>query len=709
MSITTPKISAGRPEPLGSTVDAHGVNFAVFSSVAEEVFVCLFDGDGTEQRYVLPGHTGDVWHGYIPGIRVGQRYGIRVRGPWKPQDGHRCCEEKLLVDPYARVLDGAIAWRDAFFPSGDGDESTPLNREDTAPGMPKCVVAAPSVTRAAVERPHTPLDQTIIYELHVRGFTELHPLIPPELRGTFAGLVHPASLTHLTRLGITAVELMPVQQFVHRRSMVERGLRNYWGYDPIQYFALQREYSSHPQPHEAVNEFREMVATLHAAGIEVILDIVFNHTGEGNERGAHLCFKGIDNAAYYRLVEDDRRRYLNITGTDNTVNAGHKHVRTMIMDALRYWAGEMNVDGFRLDLAGVIGRHGTDLDFRGEFLEEMRRDPLLADRKLIAEPWDLGDNGNQLGRFPAGWLEWNDRFRDDVRQFWLRRSSDASSLSLRMSASPDVFDVEGRSPQSSINYVTSHDGFTLHDLVTYEHVYNQANGEDNRDGMQVNYSWNGGVEGESDDAWIRSLRDREARNLLTTLMVSQGIPMLLAGDEMGRTQRGNNNAYCQDNDISWVNWEGASTARVDFTGLLCRLRREHPALRRTQWLSGADGRARADGMRYFNPVAHAVEIGDTVWIRGPLQILIPGRDPSVSDRRTAWAEDADFLLLLNPRDLDTLFSLPPAAASTSWWRVLDTGSPTRTGVPFQRVSGAVRCRPHSMVVLMGSSAHLPQP
>jgi glycogen operon protein len=491
--------------------------------------------------------------------------------------------------------------------------------------------------------------------------------------------------------------------------MVERGLRNYWGYDPIQYFALQREYSSHPEPHQAVHEFREMVATLHAAGIEVILDIVFNHTGEGNEHGAHLCFKGIDNAAYYRLVEADRRRYLNITGTDNTVNAGHEHVRTMIMDALRYWAGEMNVDGFRLDLAGVIGRHGAGLDFRGEFLEEMRRDPLLADRKLIAEPWDLGDNGNQLGRFPAGWLEWNDRFRDDVRQFWLRRSGDAHSLSLRVAASPDVFDVEGRPPQASINHVTSHDGFTLHDLVTYEHVYNQANGEDNRDGMQVNYSWNGGFEGETGDAWIRSLREREAKNLLATLFTSQGIPMLLAGDEMGRTQRGNNNAYCQDNDISWVNWEHAGGALVDFTALLCRLRREHPALRRTLWLAGADGKVRANGMRYFDAMANTVEVGDTVWVRGPLQILIPGRDPSVFDRRTQWTEDADFLLLLNPRDLDTLFSLPSIAQSTSWWRVLDTASPLRAGVPFQRISGAVRCRSHSMVVLMGSSAHSPHP
>jgi glycogen operon protein len=560
-----------------------------------------------------------------------------------------------------------------------------------------------------VKRPNIPLEETIIYEMHVRGFTKLHPQVPPELRGTFAGLAHPAALAHLTRLGITAVELMPVQYFVNRRSMVERGLRNYWGYDPIQYFALQREYASRPEPHQAVEEFREMVAALHAAGIEVILDIVFNHTGEGDEHGAHLCFKGIDNAAYYRLVEEDHRRYLNITGTDNTVNAGHKDVRAMIVDALRYWAGEMNVDGFRLDLAGVIGRHGAGLDFRGEFLEEMRRDPVLADRKLIAEPWDLGDNGNQLGRFPAGWLEWNDRYRDDVRQFWLRRSHDVQALSLRVAASPDVFDVEGRPPQASINHITSHDGFTLRDLVTYEQRYNQANGEDNRDGMQENYSWNGGVEGETADSWIRQLREREAKNLLATLFTSQGVPMLLAGDEMGRTQRGNNNAYCQDNEISWLDWENSDRARVEFTRLLCRLRREHPALRRTLWLAGADGRVRDNGMRYFDAVGNAVEVGDRVWVRGPVQILIPGRDPSVFDRRSQWDEDQDFLLILNPRDLDTLFSLPSTAASISWWRVLDTGSPLRTGVPFQRVSGAVRCRLHSMVVLMGSSGPPPHP
>jgi glycogen operon protein len=702
MSIALKGISYGRPEPLGSTCDAEGVNFAVFSSVAEDVQVCLFDADGREQRFALPGRSGDVWHGHIPGIGVGQRYGLRVRGPWHPAAGHRCCEEKLLVDPYARVLDGSIAWRDAFFPGGDGDEAAPLNREDTAAFAPRCVVVAATNTQAGVERPRTPLEQTIIYELHVKGFTAAHPLIPPELRGTFAGLAHPASLTHLTKLGITAIELMPVQHFVTRRSMVERGLRNYWGYDPIQCFALQRAYASHPDAHCAVNEFREMVASMHAAGIEVIMDVVFNHTSEGNEYGAHLCFKGIDNAAYYRLVENDRRHYLNLTGTDNTVNAGHEHVRRMILDALRYWAGEMNVDGFRLDLAGVIGRHGAGLDFRGEFLEELRRDPLLADRKLIAEPWDLGHDGHQLGRFPAGWLEWNDRFRDDVRQFWLRRPGDAASLGLRVAASPDVFDAQGRVPQSSINHVTSHDGFTLRDLVTYERIYNQANGEDNRDGMQFNYSWNCGVEGESDDAWIRSLREREARNLLTTLLVSQGIPMLLAGDEMGRTQRGNNNAYCQDNDISWMDWEHADRARVDFVSLLCRLRREHPALRRVLWLAGADGLVRANGMHYYDALARPVEVGEKVRIRGPVQILFPGRDPSGFDRRPAWTEDADFLLLCNPRDLDTVFSVPSNGTSRSWWRVADTGSSTRADAPFHRVSGAVRCRAHAMVVLMGA-------
>jgi len=703
MSIALERISHGRPEPLGSTCDAEGVNFAVFSSVAEEVQVCLFDADGREERCALPGRTGNVWHGHIPGIGVGQRYGLRVRGPWNPAEGHRCCEEKLLVDPYARVLDGSIAWHDAFFPGGDGDETAPLNREDTAAFAPRCVVVAATNTQAGVERPRTPLEQTIIYELHVKGFTATHPLIPPELRGTFAGLAHPASLTHLTKLGITAIELMPVQHFVTRRSMVERGLRNYWGYDPIQYFALQRAYASHPDAHCAVNEFREMVATMHAAGIEVIMDVVFNHTGEGNEYGAQLCFKGIDNAAYYRLVEGDHRRYLNLTGTDNTVNAGHEHVRRMILDALRYWAGEMNVDGFRLDLASVIGRHGAGLDFRGEFLEELRRDPLLADRKLIAEPWDLGHNGHQLGRFPAGWLEWNDRFRDEVRQFWLLRSGDAASFALRVAASPDVFDEGGRVPQSSINHVTSHDGFTLRDLVTYEHIHNQANGEDNRDGMQYNHSWNCGVEGESDDAWIRSLREREARNLLTTLLVSQGIPMLLAGDEMGRTQRGNNNAYCQDNDISWLDWEHADRARVDFVSLLCRLRREHPALRRVLWLAGADGLARTNGMHYYDALARPVEVGEKVQIRGPVQILVPGRDPSGFDGRPTWTEDADFLLLCNPRELDTVFSIPSSGASKSWWRVADTGNSAQADAPFHRVSGAVRCRAHAMVVLMGTA------
>ncbi|HEX6792117.1 MAG TPA: glycogen debranching protein GlgX [Candidatus Krumholzibacteria bacterium] len=690
----------GRPEPPGSTADSRGVNFAVFSSVAERVEVCLFDADGNEQRIELPGRTGTVWHGHIAGIEPGQRYGLRVYGPWRPQDGHRCCPSKLLVDPYARVLDGTIDWNPALFPSGEGDDHAPLNSEDNARHAMKSVVVPEPVIQAGVERPRTPADQTVIYELHVRGFTKLNPLIPPELRGTYAGLAHPASLTHLRRLGVTAVELMPVQHFVHRRFMVQRGLRNFWGYDPLQYFALQREYASHPTPLGALTEFREMVATLHGAGIEVIMDVVFNHTGEGDEHGSMLCFKGIDNAAYYRLVDDDRRRYLNITGTDNTVNAGHPQVRRMILDALRYWAGEMNVDGFRLDLAGVIGRHGAGLDFRRDFLEELHRDPVLADRKLIAEPWDLGSDGHQLGRFPAGWHEWNDHFRDDVRDYWLRRGGNSAALVMRIAGSPDVF--EARAPQASINYITSHDGFTLEDLVTYEKKYNQANGEDNRDGMHTNLSWNCGFEGPSPDDWIRSLRDRERRNLLTTMMLSQGIPMLLAGDEMGRTQRGNNNAYCQDNEISWVDWTRAENDLVDFVAELCRLRKEHPALRRTLWLASADGHVRPDGLRYFDSHAKEVPVGETLSVHGPLEILLPGRDRSVFDRRSQWTNDADFLLLCNPRDQDAVFSIPSNGRTTSWWRLIDTATAAAIRAPLQRVSGVATVRAHSMIVLMGT-------
>jgi glycogen operon protein len=700
MSISIPVVTEGRPEPPGSTCDSRGVNFAVFSSAAERVEVCLFDADGNEHRIELPGRTGDTWHGHVAGIGPGQRYGLRVYGPWRPGDGHRCLASKLLVDPYARVLDGDIQWSDAFFPSGENDEHAPLHPEDNGRSAPRSVVVPEPQIQAGIERPRIPLDQTIIYELHVRGFTRLNPLVPPELRGTYAGLAHPASLAHLRELGITTVELMPVQHFVHRRFLVQRGLRNYWGYDPIQYFALQREYASHPTPLGALGEFREMVAALHGAGIEVIMDVVFNHTCEGDEHGAMLCFKGIDNNAYYRLVENDRRRYLNLTGTDNTVNAGHPQVRRMILDALRYWAGEMNVDGFRLDLAGVIGRHGVGLDFRSDFLEALQRDPVLADRKLIAEPWDLGHDGHQLGRFPAGWLEWNDRFRDDVRDYWLRRAGNASALTMRVAGSPDVFAARG--PQSSVNYVTSHDGFTLQDLVTFEKTSNQANGEDNRDGMRENRSWNCGIEGSSTDDWIRSLRDRERRNLLTTLMVSQGVPMLLAGDELARTQRGNNNAYCQDNEVSWLDWKQTDRDLAEFVGELCRLRREHPALRRTQWLFPADGRVPPDALRCFDSRAKEVPAGETVPSNGPMEILLPGRELRAPDRRGQWTDDADFLLLCNPRDYDTVFSIPSDGTSKSWWRVVDTGNPAPLRAPFQRASGVVTVRGHSMIVLMGT-------
>ncbi|HET6347624.1 MAG TPA: glycogen debranching enzyme, partial [Candidatus Krumholzibacteria bacterium] len=411
------------------------------------------------------------------------------------------------------------------------------------------------------------------------------------------------------------------------------------------------------------------------------------------------CFKGIDNAAYYRLVDGDHRRYLNITGTDNTVNAGHPHIRGMILDALRYWAGEMNVDGFRLDLAAVIGRHGAGLDFRGEFLDEIQHDPLLADRKLIAEPWDLARDGHQLGRFPAGWLEWNDHYRDDVREFWLRRAGNTSAFVLRTAGSPDVFD--GRAPQSSVNYITCHDGFTLRDLVSYEHTHNEANGEDNRDGMRENHAWNCGVEGASDDSWIRTLRDRERRNLLTTLLLSQGVPMLLAGDETGRTQRGNNNAYCQDNEVSWLDWNRVDRALVDFVGLLCRLRTEHPALRRTVWLTGSNrGTPAGNGIRCFDALGSEITSHDTV--HHALQILIPGG--TSPEAASEWAGDADVLLLCNPRDFDTVFSIPTGDAAHAWWQVVDTGRTSHAADPPHRVSGVVTTRPHTLVVLMGAPA-----
>src|ERR1700712_5678761 len=583
------RVQEGRPFPLGSTWDGLGVNFALFSANATKVELCLFDTDGLQEleRIELPEYTDEVWHGYLPDARPGQVYGYRVHGPYSPKEGHRFNPNKLLLDPYGKQIVGDLKWNDALFGytigSDDGDLS--FDGRDSAPFMPKCRVIDPAFTWGEERRPQTPWERTIFYEAHVRGYTMRHPSVPADLRGTFAGLMHHEVIDHIRDLGITALELLPVHAFVDDSYLMQKGKRNYWGYNTIGFFAPQTRYLSGP----FVNEFKEMVSQFHRAGIEIILDVVYNHTAEGNELGPTLSFKGIDNASYYRLAPD-RRYYINDTGTGNTVNLSHQRVLQLVADSLRYWATEMRVDGFRFDLATILGREPYGFDEGGGFLDACRQDPVLSGVKLIAEPWDIGPGGYQVGQFPPGWAEWNDRFRDDVRGFWRGDEGLLPSLASRITGSADKFNKRGRKPWASVNFISAHDGFTLADTVSYNEKHNEANGEGNRDGHSHNLSYNFGVEGPTDDPEIRAARLRQMRNMLATLFLSRGTPMLLAGDEFARTQNGNNNAYCQDNEISWLDWEAIGPEERDlaeFTQRLTLLREALPILTRGRFLTGA--------------------------------------------------------------------------------------------------------------------------
>ena len=654
--------AAGGPEPLGSAYDGRGTNFAVFSSVAHRVELCLFYDGGVETRIALPAKTGSHFHGYFEGVRPGQRYGFRVHGPWNPAEGHVCSPEKLLLDPYAKAVHGSVQWDDALFPFDAGRPETPVRNGDTARLVPKSVVIDPSFDWKEDRRPGTPIERTILYELHVRGFTVRHPAIPPELRGTYAGLGSPASIEHLQRLGVTAIELLPVQQFIHRRHLVAAGLRNYWGYDPVAFFAPHNEYAADRSPGGPVREFKEMVRALHSAGIEVIVDAVFNHTGEGGTKGAMLSFKGADNKVYYRLKSGPALEYEDFTGTQNTVNASAPAVRRMILDSLRYWAEEMRVDGFRFDLTTVLARENGRIEFGNDLMETIRRDPLLGSLKLIAEPWDLGPEGYQLGGFPAPWCEWNDKYRDDVRDFWRPNGGDAGRFVMRLGGSPDVFAPSKRPPHASVNFVTCHDGFTLEDLVSYEKKHNEANGEENRDGHGDNRSWNTGAEGPSPSAEINALRARRKRNFIATLLLSRGVPMLLAGDEMGRTQNGNNNAYCQDNELSWLDWERADRDLEGFVASLVRARKTLVSFGEGEWL------------RLPN-VGNSWAV--VVWCRaGTRQVLVG----------------------FNPTDAGAVLDLPQTDGP--WLKIVDTfaaSQPEQTDAP--PVERTLTLAPHSLAVL----------
>ena len=690
----------GNPQPLGAIYDGAGTNFALFSEVARKVELCLFDDDGREIRVELPERTGYVWHGYLPRIGPGQRYAYRVHGPFEPARGHLCHPSKLLLDPYARAIDGRVRWHEAMF-SHHFDEPARVCELDSAPYMPRCVVVSPYFDWDNDHPPRTPWHDTVIYEVHVKGFTQLHPDVPLPLRGTYAGLAHPASIKYLKSLGVTAIELLPVHHYVHDKFLVQRGLRNYWGYNSIGYFAPHDELANSPSHGGQVQEFRRMVKLLHQNGIEVILDVVYNHTAEGGARGPVLCFRGIDNRAYYRLAPDDPTRYVDYTGCGNSMNMRHPNVLQLIMDSLRYWVLEMHVDGFRFDLASALARELHEVDRLSAFFDLIQQDPVLQRVKLIAEPWDLGEGGYQVGNFPPGWSEWNGKYRDTARDFWRGQDRTLGELAFRITGSSDLYSSTGRRPHASINFVTCHDGFTLRDLVSYNEKHNEANGEENRDGESHNRSWNCGVEGETDDPAVLALRAQQRRNLLATLFLSQGVPMLLAGDELGRTQRGNNNGYCQDNEVSWFDWLDADHELLAFTRQLIALRSSHPVMRRRRWFEGRSIRgSELNDIGWFRPDGSEMTDGD--W-RAPaargLGVYLNGDAIESRDLQGYKLHDHSFFLLLNAHAEPIEFQLPPTAAAERWARVFDTTQSSFDPLPGPEMGREIAVAARSIVLL----------
>jgi isoamylase len=686
----------GRPYPLGAAYDGGGTNFSLFSEMADQVELCLFDDSGGEERLRLEEIDAFVWHTYLPTVAPGQRYGYRVHGPWAPEHGQRCNPAKLLIDPYAKAIEGQVDWNPACFPYTIGDENS-RNDDDSAPYVPRSVVHNPYFDWGNDRPPDVQLNESVIYEVHVKGFTARHPDIPEAQRGTYSGLGHPAAIEHLTGLGVTAVELLPVHQFIHDAHLIERGLRNYWGYNSIGFLAPHNEYAATGQRGEQVAEFKAMVRALHEAGIEVILDVVYNHTAEGNHLGPELSMKGIDNAAYYRLVTDDPRFYYDTTGTGNSLNVGHPHTLQLIMDSLRYWVTEMHVDGFRFDLAASLARQFHEVDRLSAFFDLIQQDPVVSQVKLIAEPWDIGEGGYQVGNFPALWSEWNGRYRDTVRDFWRGEPATLGEFGSRLTGSSDLYQADTRHPGASVNFVTAHDGFTLRDLVSYNEKHNEANGEDNADGEPYNRSWNCGVEGDTDDQAVLALRHQQQRNFLATLLLSQGVTMLLGGDELGRTQRGNNNAYCQDNEISWYDWEHVDEDLVEFTRLLIALRRDHPVLRRRRWFQGHSIRGSVD-LGWFRP--DGAEMSDDDWEASPpsVGVFLNGAAITDRDRRGQRVTDDSFLLLFNTHSEPIEWTLPKQWGQ--WWDlVTETADPGRSEDDMLESSATMPVAGRSVVVL----------
>jgi len=669
----------GKPYPLGATWDGKGINFAVFSENADGVELCLFKAENEQDEYIkikIEEVSHHIWHVYVPDLGPGQLYGYRVHGPYDPANGHRFNSNKLLLDPYAKAINGTIKWDDAVFgyDIGNPDEDLSFSETDSAGFIPKAVVIDNHFDWTGDTLLEIPYHNTVIYEVHVKGFTILREEIPEEIRGTYAAIAHPVTIKYLKELGITAVELMPVHHFVEDRHLLEKGLTNYWGYNTLGFFAPDARYSSNKEPGSQVTEFKEMVRALHKAGIEVILDVVYNHTAEGNHHGPTFSFKGLDNASYYRLVADKMRHYMDYTGTGNTLNVQLPNVLALIMDSLRYWVTEMHVDGFRFDLASALARTLHETDSLGSFFNIIYQDPVISQVKLIAEPWDINEDGYMVGKFPVGWGEWNGIYRDQVRNFWRGCDIEMSAFAQRFTGSPDLYQGDDRRPTASVNFITAHDGYTLHDLVSYEQKHNEANGEDNKDGENSNHSWNCGAEGPTDNPKINALRDRQKRNLLTTMFLSQGVPMLVAGDEIGRTQNGNNNAYCHDDDISWLNWETADRQLLEFTKSLIQFCEDHPTFRRRRWfqdlpVAGTD----VKDIMWFHPDGN--QVSDEQWEGNPARsfgVFLNGMGIRCVAPDGSKITDDHFYIIFHTGDEPVDFALPNEECGSEWHIVINT-------------------------------------
>ena len=693
----------GNPYPLGATLDNKGVNFALFAPGATAIQLCLFDDDGHETKIDVKECTHYIWHIYLPKLKAGQLYGYRVDGPYDPLNGLRYNPCKVLIDPYAKSIAGPVKWHESLFgyDINDPDKDLSFSDVDNAEYIPKSVIIDERYDWEGDKLPDIPYHKTIIYETHVKGFTNLNPEIPEEIRGTYAAMAHPATIKYLKELGITAVELMPVHHFIIDEHLVKHNLSNYWGYNTIGFFAPDVRYSSSGTHGQQVTEFKNMVKELHKAGLEVIIDVVYNHTAEGNELGPTLSFKGIDNTAYYRLMEENKRYYKDYTGTGNTLNANLPNVLRLIMDSLRYWITEMHVDGFRFDLASTLARELHEVNKLRSFFEIIYQDPIISQAKLIAEPWDIGEGGYQVGNFPAEWAEWNGKYRDCMRDYWRGADSMLGEFAERLSGSPDLYRDDSRNPTASINFITAHDGFTLHDLVSYDEKHNEANGENNNDGESHNRSWNCGAEGPTDDPEIIKLRHQQKRNLLATLFLSQGVPMLVAGDEFGRTQGGNNNAYCQDNEVSWLDWENADQSLLEFTQKLIELRKNHPVFCRRNWFQGVAIRSKVNDIAWFLP--EGIEMSEENWSHDfakSLGVFLNGRELHYVDEQGNKILDDSFYVIFNAYHGPLDYVLPPEKFAKNWLKVLDTSEDciSENGVCF-KAEETINVAGRSVVVL----------